>query len=168
MPMDDFALERYIRLYRKNVCMTAMFYVKNAGDAEDIAQDVFLKLCTFDGTFDSDEHVKAWLLKCAINRCKNLLRSYRYRFTVPLEDAADMMYFDKTDEDSMLQLIAKLGTDSRIALYMHYYEGYTVREIADITGKSESAVTSALRRGRQKLKKMLTERNDEDELQRNN
>ena len=68
--MKDSELERYIDMYRKSVLGTALCYVRNPSDAEDILQEAFIKLYTYKGSFDSDEHVKAWLLRCTINLCK--------------------------------------------------------------------------------------------------
>ena len=73
--MSGNELKRYVELYRANVTNAALFIVKNPADAEDIVQDVFLKLCIHTGEFKNDEHVKAWLLRCAINSSLNLIRS---------------------------------------------------------------------------------------------
>jgi len=73
---------------------------------------------------------------------------------VPLDNAADIPA-EKKEDDELLPIIMKMKTDNRIALYMHYYEGYSVKEIAGILGTNESAVTSKLYRGRKQLEKLL-------------
>ncbi len=164
--MTDTEFERCIRLFRGSVCAAALCYLKNPADADDIVQDTFLKLYLYKGSFNDDEHIKAWLLRCAINASKNLLRSNWYRFSEPLTD----MVIPETappDTQSLLPLIMKLGRNNRVTMYMYYYEGYSTVEIAQILGIDPSAVTSRLERGRKQLKKLLTEeRNDgNDELQ---
>jgi len=158
MRVTDNELEYYIRYFRKNVYSAVLCYVRNPSDAEDITQNTFLKLYTYSKPFNDDEHVKAWLLRCAINECKNHLRSHWYRFSVPLDAADDMTGPDSTGhDDKMLEIMKKLSKNNRIALYMYYYEGYTIEEIGHILGVSSDTVSSRLHRGRQQLKKLLSE-----------
>lgn len=167
--MNRTELENYVRRYRRSVYGAALCCVKNPADAEDISQEVFLKLYTCDIRFESDEHIKAWLIRCALNLGKSLLRSSWHRNSVPLGEAAEEYCCDRySDGDGMLRVMQKLPKNNRIALYMHYYEGYTPDEIADILAVSPNTVYSRLHRGRAQLKRLLTaERNDlDDELQR--
>lgn len=158
MRVTDNELEYYIRNFRKSVYNAVLCYVRNPSCAEDITQDTFLKLYTYDKSFNDDEHVKAWLLRCAINKCKNHLRSHWYRFSAPLESAETLTYNDKVEyEDEMLKIMKKLSRNNRIALYMYYYEGYTIEEIGRILDVSPDTVSSRLHRGRQQLKKLLSE-----------
>ena len=168
MRLNKSEFEHYVGLYRKTVFAAALCYVKNSSDADDITQDVFFKLYTCGMTFDSDEHVKAWLIRCAVNRSKSLLRSHWYRFSEPLEKAEDKIYCDTGQADGMLNILRKLRKNNRITLYMYYYEGYSLDEIAGILGTNANTVSSRLRRGRMQLKKLLLdERNELDnELQR--
>ena len=161
-------LERYIKLYRKSVLGVALCYVRNTSDAEDIAQDVFIKLYTYEGSFESDEHVKAWLLRCAINHSKDLLRSFWYRSSAPLEAAEGKLHYD-TSEGGLPEAMSKLSPKMRIVLNLHYYEGYSAKEIAQIMHTTESSVLHRLSRGRKQLKDILiNERNEVyDELQGN-
>ena len=162
--MKDSELERYIDLYRKSVLGTALCYVRNASDAEDIMQEAFIKLYTYKGSFDSDEHVKAWLLRCTINLCKSLLRSYWYRFSEPLEAAQTRIYCDKPNDSAVTDALKKIGCKNRIVLYMYYYEGYSADEIARITHSTVNSVMLRLSRGRRQLREVLIdERNDHDE-----
>ena len=152
--MTDSELERCIEKFSKCVYNAAVCCVKNRADADDITQEVFLTLFTYPGRFESDEHIKAWLLRCTVNRSRNLLRSRWYRLSQPLEDAG-ISVNDKYGEDCLLSLVMKLEKNSRIALYMHYYEGYSTAETAKLLGISETAVRSRLFRGRKQLKKLL-------------
>lgn len=166
--MNKTELEHYVTLYRKTVCNAALCYVRNIADAEDIAQEVFLKLYTCGTQFESDEHVKAWLIRCAVNLGKSLLRSHWHRNALPLDAAENMVCADSSGESGeMLKIMRRLSRNNRIALYMHYYEGYTLEETAKILGISPNTVSSRLRRGREQLKKLLmTEGSTLDELQR--
>lgn len=154
--MNAKEVERYLTLYRSNVLTTALCYVKQPGDAEDILQDVFFSLYTYEGSFNEDEHVKAWLIKCTVNRCKDLLRSHWRRYSVPLDTVDEQVHYDRYG-DELFELIHRLGKNNRIVLYMHYYEGYSVEETAAILGISANAVSSRLKRGRQQLKKLIEE-----------
>ena len=166
--MTDTELEQYIGLYAKNVYSAALCQLKNPQDADDITQDTFLALYTYSGSFESSEHVKAWLIRCAINKSINLLRSHWYRFSSPLESAEERAYYDEHDTGDLLRTVMKLGRKNRTVLYMHYYEGYEISEIAKIFGISESAVKSRLMRGRKQLGRLITdERSENNELQRN-
>ena len=150
-------LERYIRLYTKNVFGAAMCYVRNTSDADDIVQEVFIKLYTYSGSFESDEHVRSWLLRCAVNQSKSLLRSYWYRFSEPLEKAENKAHSDIGETDSLLDIMNRLDRKTHIVLYMYYYEGYSAKEIAGMTHSTENAVMHRLSRGRKKLKMLLSQ-----------
>lgn len=166
--MNRSELERYVGLYRRSVCAAALCYVKSMADAEDIAQEVFLKLYTGNTVFESDEHVKAWLIRCAVNSGKSLLRSHWHRHSLPLEAAEGLTYSDSYGDDGgILKIMRRLPKNNRIALYMHYYEGYTPEETAHILGLSTNTVYSRLRRGRAQLKRLMTEERNviDDELQ---
>ena len=127
-----------------------------------------MRLYKYSGAFNDDEHVKAWLIRCAVNRGKTLLGSRWHRFSQPLEAAAELIHSDSYNDDSpLLRLMGKLNKNNRITLHMYYYEGYTTEQIASILGISTNAVISRLSRARRQLKKLITdERNDENGIQR--
>jgi RNA polymerase sigma factor (sigma-70 family) len=132
----------------------AINYLKNAADAENITQEVFLKLFLTKKRFRSSEHKKAWLIRVTSNLCKDFLRSASRHSHVPLDKAADIPCFDK-DMDGLLDLIRKLPMKYREVVYLHYYEGYTAKSIARMTGLSESNVAVRLHRARRLLKKEI-------------
>ncbi|MBO6230575.1 MAG: sigma-70 family RNA polymerase sigma factor [Ruminiclostridium sp.] len=157
--MTESELDRYMRLYYKSVYAVALCCCKNPDDSYDIAQEVFLKLYTCGTSFTDDEHIKAWLLRCAVNKSIDHVRSHWYRFSRPLE-AASGMAADETQGSDLLPMIMKLDKKYRVALYLHYYEEYPVKELAEMLGISEQALRSRLRRGRDRLKKIIgNERN---------
>lgn len=155
--MSENEFDCCVRRYRKTVFGTALCFVKNPSDADDIAQEVFMKLYRYEGHFDSDEHIRAWLIRCTVNLSKSLLRSYWHRFSAPLEEAGDKVCRGSDESTDMRQLLSGLSPKLRSVLYLHYYEGYSAAEIADILGITESAVMARMSRGRKKLRAILLE-----------
>ena len=162
--MTENELERYMRQYYRSVYRTALCRCKDPQDADDVAQDVFLKLYTYSGQFSDDDHVRAWLLRCTINHSIDVLRSRKRRNTVSLDAAANTAHYDDKDKDSsrVFELFLKLSEKNRTVMYMHYCEGYSVKEIAKITGTKESTVLSRLMRGRNQLEKLLKDERSAD------
>ncbi len=145
---------RLIGLYRETVFRVAYCYTKSYADAEDISQEVFLKLYTSAENFETDENTKAWLIRVTSNHCKNLIKSYWYRFSEPVTEKTDRAVYEK-DEDNVLPFIMKLKPKIRTVIYMYYYEEYSVKEIAELLGEKKTTVTTRLMRGRRQLKAML-------------
>ncbi|MCQ2527953.1 MAG: sigma-70 family RNA polymerase sigma factor [Saccharofermentans sp.] len=139
--------------YKNTVYSVIFNYVRNSEDASDVTQDVFLKLLDCDTEFTDDEHLKAWLIRVAINSSKNLLK-FRNRFSD--EEVPEMPYFDEHNEDSeILQALIKLPEKYRIPLHLFYYEDYSIKQIGDVLGAPEATIKIRLKRGREKLKKLL-------------
>ena len=160
--MTDNELDRCMRKFYTNVYSVALCHCRNPSDADDIAQDVFLDLYTYPGSFTGDEHIKAWLLRCAVNKSIDLLRSHWYRFSEPLEAAGGKIHGDNTytGGSELLKIIIKLNRKTGAVMYLYYFEEYPVSDIAGILHISEAAVRSRLFRGRKQLKKLLdSERN---------
>lgn len=142
-----------IDTYKDMVYRAALAAVGNFADAEDIMQEVFFKYFKTHPVFESTEHEKAWFLRVTINESKNLLRSaWRKRRT-----DTDLSQIPQPREEgsAVLEAVLALPEKYRIAIYLHYYEGYSIKEIAVITARSESAVAQHLSRGRKRLEKNL-------------
>ena len=150
--MDGEALTKYIGLYHGTVYRLAFSYVKNCADAEDITQEAFLRLYKYDGSFAADDNCRAWLIRVTVNLSKNLLRSGW--FTKRTELSEDIPYENKEDR-TLYECVMALPQKYRVTIHLYYYEGYSVKEIADILGATASAVTTRLMRGREQLKEML-------------
>jgi RNA polymerase sigma-70 factor (ECF subfamily) len=129
-------------------------YLKQTCDAEDICQDVFLKLLSGEYTFDSPAHEKSWIIRTTINACKDHLRTAFWKRSQTI-DAILEIPAPNAPESELLDLVMCLPRNYRVSIYLHYYEGYQVKEIAAMYGKSENAISTYLRRGRQKLRQML-------------
>ncbi|MBR3268541.1 MAG: sigma-70 family RNA polymerase sigma factor [Oscillospiraceae bacterium] len=132
--------------------------IGNRADAEDVAQEVFFALHREPRDFNDDEHLKAWLLRCVINRCKNLHKSIWRRMRVNMEDVptAELTVNDSSEKE-VLNLITSLPKPYAEVVYLHDYEGYAIREIAEMLERSENTVSSQLRRGHLKLRMELSE-----------
>ncbi len=155
--LEDYFLKYYAKCYR-----AAFTLVKNRADAEDIAQEVLIRLLLHEPEFSSEEHEKAWMLRTAINLAKDLLKSKWYNALVAIEtvDEAEKSYFQVPDVevDDTLWLVLELPERYRNCLYLFYYEDYSIREIAAILEEPENTVKSNLKRGREALKRKLQER----------
>ncbi|MDO4269580.1 MAG: sigma-70 family RNA polymerase sigma factor [Eubacteriales bacterium] len=152
--IDRAEAERLVETYSDLILRLSYTYLKSTHDAEDICQTVFLKLLTSGQTFESPAHEKAWIIRASANACKDALRSVFRRKTVGLEAAAQASA-PETPDSAVLEAVAALPEKYREAIYLYYYEGYSVREIASMLGRSEAAVTAHLSRGRQKLRTTL-------------
>ncbi len=141
--------------YAKAVYGVCLLYLKNKDDAEEAAGEAFIRLMESKPEFKNDSHAKAYLIKTSVNICKNLLKSGWRKNVVHDEDV--LMYMTTSEERGIMEEILSLPPKYRVTLYMHYYQGYTAQEIADIMNISLSAVLSRLSRGRKRLKDILTE-----------
>ena len=159
--MKEAQAQRIVALYADMILRISYQYLKQTMDAEDICQTVFLKYLTAQPHFDSPEHEKAWIIRTTINACKDHVRSAYFRRTVSLEEAASVAA-PVVPETTLLPALLSLPEKYRISIYLYYYEDYTGKEIAAILGKSEAAVSQYLSRGRQKLRKVLSEERSND------
>ncbi len=142
-----------VERYSDTVYRAAMHNCSRAADAEDVVQDVYEKLLRYPGNFESEEHLKAWLLRVTINRCHDLTRASYQKDTeldetIPAPAQAD---------GSVLDAVRALPDNYRDTIYLHYYEGYTAAEIGRLLGAPANTVLSWLRRGRGLLHTMLKE-----------
>jgi len=148
--IDDLEARRLVDTYADMILRLAYTYLKSAQDAEDICQIVFLKLLTSDQVFENTSHEKAWIIRAAINACKDELRAFR-RKAVPLEAVSEAAAPDIPVSDT-LEAVMALPRKYREAIYLFYYEGYSIGETARLLHRSEAAVAAQLSRGRKQLK----------------
>ena len=153
--MTDSEMAAVYDKYKNTVYRTAFAWCRNTADAEDITHDVFIRRFPSNTIFSDDEHEKAWLLKVTANRCRDLFRSFRYKHTVPLEEAA--LVYETPQENTVYHAVMELPPKYRLVIHLYYYEGYSIKEISGIVSKSESAVQTQLYRARKLLKKTLGE-----------
>ena len=145
--------EDAVEVYGPAVLRTAYGLLKNMADAEDVAQEVFLNLVKTAPEFESAQHQKAWLLRCAINRCKSHFRSAWIRRTAPLEESLAVPF--SPEESTVMAAVMDLPVKYRQVIQLHYIEGYSTAEIAQILQSKQNTVISQLARGRAMLKETL-------------
>ena len=129
--------------YSDMIFRIAYQYLFNKYDAEDIVQEVFVKLLTKRVIFKDEEHIKSWLIRVTINQCLN---------TVPIENM-EIPFEQK--EGEILKELQLLKEDERNVLYLYYYEGYKIKEIAKILKQKQNTINSKLTRARKKLKEIM-------------
>lgn len=152
----SFGTDEYIQhvldKYSNMLIKLAFTYVKNISDAEDITQDVFMSLMKRGTGFENEEHEKAWLLRVTINKCKNLLKSSWSRLNVPLVE--DLQYLPEEDSE-ILSLVFQLPEKYRTVVHLHYYENYSINELASLLNKKPATIGTWLSRGRNLLRSHL-------------
>ena len=155
--MDTKEYERLTSQLLDSVYRVAVNGCRNYTDAEDIVQNTFLKLWQKKDGFESDDHARRWLLRVAVNECNSLWRSPWKRKTSSLEEFAQEPVFTTPEKSSLYDAVKELPQKNRLIVYLYYFEDYSVKEVAQMMGLSESAVQNRLFRAREKLKEILKE-----------
>ena len=149
-PMDW--IEEIVKRDSNKLFRAAVAITGSKAEAEDVVQEVFVKLIEKQPKFESEEHETAWLIRVTVNLCKNRIRSIWWRKTEPLLETYKTQ---SSEETNIMQIILSLPIKYRTVIYLFYYEGYSTKEIADITNQQESAIRQQLTRARRKLKDFL-------------
>lgn len=151
-----------VEAYSDMVMRIAYQHCFNKSDSEDITQEAFIKLMDHLPELESETDIKAWLIRVTVNLCKDWNKSAWYRRMIPLEECEDSTSCGEweNDDPELMETLKKLRPLYRTILYMYYYEGYKIREIARILDLRENTVSSGLTRGRKKLRDALTEGED--------
>ena len=147
---------RIFNLYKNDIYRLAYSITKNTYDTDDIVQTVFIKLYNNKIINKDDKEIKRWLIKVTINECKTIFLSSWKRRIVSLTEKHENIKYEK-DNDNLLNEINKLSKKERIVIFLYYYEGYKVKEIANLLGKSETNIHTILYRARKSLKDILEE-----------
>lgn len=148
----------YISAVKRNsqrLYMLALSFTKNHSDAEDIMQDVFLKLLRHNKSFNNEEHLDKWLTVVCVNESKNYIKSPFRKNTVLLDEAKDLYTFDTVNDYDIFKSVMSLPKKECTVIHLFYYEDLPVKEIAKMLKIKESAVKTRLIRGRKHLKEML-------------
>lgn len=143
--------------YKHNLFSIAFQICKNAADADDVVQETMIRYHLTNKEFESEEHIRAWLIRVAINYAKNCNLTYWRRNMVPIEDYMETLAFETPEAGTLFEEVMKLPEKYRIVLHLYYYEEYRVKEIARILHTSESNVKVRLSRGRKLLGDALKE-----------
>lgn len=146
----NLSYEDVVSKYAQTVTGVCVMRLKNLIDAEDCFQNTFLKLYTKAPEFKSENHLKAWLIRVAVNECNNLIKINKRTLCIETIKA-DVVAFSEDELDASWALM-KLPQPYRDVLYLYYCEQYKVAEIADILGYPCGTVKTWLKRGREKLR----------------
>lgn len=148
--------EKYIDM----IFRVAFNYLGSSSDADDVTQNVFLKLLKERKPFESEIHIKHWLIRVALNECKSLTRSKWWK-AESFEEYAASLTFDEPGHSELFYAVMALPKKYRIPIYLHHYEGYSTQEVAELLKIPRGTVCIQLKRGRELLKKTLTEVDDD-------
>ncbi len=151
--METNEIRRVVEQYSELLLHIALTRTDCAADAEDVVQDAFLKLMTRSPRFRDGGHEKAWLIRTTLNLAHDLRRSVSRR-NLPLEEAASA---EAGTTPPLLSAVRALPDKYGAIIHLHYYEGYTIEEIAKLLSVPAATVGTRLSRGRERLKKLLEE-----------
>ena len=145
------AIDKYGDMIRR-ICF---IHLKKETDVDDIFQNVFVKYATKEITYTSSEHEKAWFIRVSINECRSMLRRW-FRQKVDLSDDLSKYGLEApAQHPEVLEAVLKLRDTYRNVVYLYYYEGYKITEIADILNRSENTIHTWMKRAKEQLKEML-------------
>lgn len=157
-------LEDLMRTYGDDVLRTAYWYVRDIHTAEDIFQDVFLKVSQKLDTFRGDSGIRTWLIRITINTCKDFLKSAWNSKVVPLAEETERRLGGEDDFEEIerqdtsrcvKEAVMRLPVKYREVVICVYYQEMSVSQTAELLGLAEGTVKSRLARGRERLKKLL-------------
>lgn len=152
----EFDVDEAVKQYADMVYRLALMNTKNVQDAEGVFQDVFLKLLRYQKTITSEEHLKAWLIRVTLNQCKSRAVLAWNKRNVPLDSIAETgTVEEKEDYSEVYEAVKNLPPKYRQVIYLYYYDGYKINEIASILEKNEATIKTQLSRGRQLLNNAL-------------
>ena len=142
--------------HREMIYRIALNRLRSPSDAEDITQEVLLKLYLHRGAFDDDRHAKHWLIRVTLNQCRSMWRS-PWKKMLPIDELCRTIPFTDQKDSDLFRAVMELPEIHRTILYLFYYEDLSVNEIAELMQLRVSTVTSRLHRARKRLKYDLTE-----------
>ncbi len=144
-------VEKLFHLYKNDVYRLAVSYTRSQAEAEDVCQTVFLRL--LEQRYITPGKEKAWLMQVTANTCRSLLRSARWKTSDPLNENIPAQ---ESGNNEVFDAVMSLPPKYRVTVYLHYYEGFTTKEIASLLKLSQSAVTTRLARARELLRQSLS------------
>ena len=155
--MNNEDVLRLFDTYADDAFRLAYSYLDSRPDAEDVVQDVFVKLIRSDISINKGKE-KSYILTMVANRCKDFKKSADVVYNAPFDDAVEVGSEEKFDEDDteMYAAVSELPDKLRAAVHLHYYEAYSLKEIADILEIAPTAVSMRLTRAKEILKKRFT------------
>lgn len=154
--MSKEKFEAFATKYMDMIYRIAYSWMKNSHDANDITQEVLIRLYETDKAFESETHIKNWLIKVTINQCKMFFRS-PWRNVEDVFQYAESIGVEDTCQLGLFSAVMKLDKKYRVPLMLFYYEGYSTKEVALFLGTNEKTISTRLYRAKNKLKEYLNE-----------
>ena len=155
--MDQTTFTHLAETYMDMVYRLACHYLRSPQDADDVTQEVFLRLLRTETAFDGEEHARHWLVRVTLNEAKRLCRSPWRQRTAPLEDFHGTAPLPGEEQRALFEAVMALPRKYRVPLYLYYFEGYGTEEIGAILSRPPSTVQTQLARAREKLRQMWKE-----------
>ena len=156
------SVQELFEKYQDNLYIIAFNVCKSVEDAKDVVQDTFIQYYMAKKEFDNEQHIRAWLIRVAINKAKNVNGTFWRKNKMSLEDYMETLEFETPESEELFETVMQLPEKYRIVFHLFYYEDYSVHEIASILKLSESNVKVRLSRARTLLKEKLQEEWDND------
>ena len=154
-------IEQLLNDYGNAVFRMCFLYLKDYHLAEDATQETFIKAMYSYNSFRNESNEKTWMTQIAVNTCKNIMRTNWFRLSRNelKDDMQDLNDFYETivEENSISKAIMQLRADDRKMILLYYYQELSMKEIAQIIGKSQNAAIQRVNRARCRLKKILLE-----------
>ena len=158
-----------VTTYSDQILRLCYSYLRSRPDAEDVTQEVLLRALEHAPDFTGPDHEKAWLLRTAINRCTDIVRSAAYQrvdsstsaqrhlqvVVDPAPAVEEQVLHSAPDQSALTTAISRLAPEYRVAIHLYYFEGYSARDIADLTGDSPNTIHQRLSRARAQLRVRL-------------
>ena len=151
----DETVRRLVETYSPMLLRLAAARLSSPADAEDAVQEAFLRLLTTHPVFRDAEHEKAWLIRTTLHRACDIRKSAARR-NLPLEEAV-LAAAPEAEERDLLAAVRALPDKYGAVIHLHYYEGYSIGEIANLLGVPAPTVGTRLARGRERLRRLLKE-----------
>lgn len=152
----EFDIDAAVRRYADMVYRLARVNCKNESTADDVFQEVFLKLLRYQDSIKSEEHLKAWLITVTLNQCKSMFMSTWNKRKVSIDEIVEPAIEDqKEDYSELYEAVRELPQKYREAIHLFYFEQMSIREIAGILNRQEGTIKTQLNRGRQMLSEKL-------------
>ncbi|MBP2002248.1 RNA polymerase sigma-70 factor (ECF subfamily) [Paenibacillus shirakamiensis] len=143
-------LEYLVNKYGDMVLRVALTHLRNLTDAQDVCQEVYIKLMKHQNGFNDAEHEKAWIIRVTINTCKDITKSPWRSWLTPLEEIP--LTDNHLEDNEIISIVLTLPRKYRIVIYLYYYEGYKTTEIGKILNLKENTIRTQLRRAKETLK----------------
>lgn len=154
--MDSERAEHLVETYTDTLLRIGYTWLGDLDDAKDVCQIALIRAWEAGKSFSDPKEERAWVIRIGINACKDWKKSAWFRHRASLEETLPLTV-EPPEEDGVLELVQTLPLKYRRVIYLRYYEGYEVKEIAQLLGQTSALVSNHLSRARQKLRTLWKE-----------